>query len=253
MSGRLQVDNLAVSALAWNPASSTVALGTLHGCVELQEAFLKRVSYGACFEITCSTGSQATVRNLQTGRLSVGGSHPLPPASRFDAVNIMPRVRPSHALTTAGHTLHMRSAHGALEKVDIYRERFVVAKTPGSLLLADMDAARSSEVPWAHSGRERFSFEHPQVPDRGACMRHPSSVLCTLPCKAVQKLHSTWMTMHAGVRHLGWRQAASGGIRGQRLPGRSASPPQGAAAAAPEGAAGRQPGLRSSLPAGDAA
>jgi hypothetical protein len=67
----LCMQDFAVSALAWNPRSSTIAVGTLHGSVELHHTFLKRVSYGDAFEITFLTGSQADVRNVQTGEASM--------------------------------------------------------------------------------------------------------------------------------------------------------------------------------------
>lgn len=54
-------------------------------------------------------------------------------------------------------------ALGGLENVDIYHDRYIVGRTQSSLLLADLHAHLSSEVPWTHSRSERFSFDCLQV------------------------------------------------------------------------------------------
>ena len=59
---------MAVSALAWKPDCGTVVVGTLLGSLELRDACLRRVSYGRTFDITCWTGSRATIRHVETGQ-----------------------------------------------------------------------------------------------------------------------------------------------------------------------------------------
>eukprot|EP01006_Ploeotia_vitrea_P031095 TRINITY_DN63406_c0_g1_i1.p1 TRINITY_DN63406_c0_g1~~TRINITY_DN63406_c0_g1_i1.p1 ORF type:complete len:1553 (+),score=958.06 TRINITY_DN63406_c0_g1_i1:271-4659(+) len=47
-----------------------------------------------------------------------------------------------------------------MQKVRVYRDRYVVAHTPETLVLADMKTGRSSEVMWNNSGgKEKFSFD----------------------------------------------------------------------------------------------
>ena len=154
---------MAVSALAWRPGSGTVAVGTLHGCVELHDVFLKRTSCGRTLEVTCWKGSRATIRHAETGQ----DSAQLRQSTLWLAVHHAECCMQSHASPAGpGQAMVVACAHGALEDVDIYHERYVVGRTPGSLLLADARARLSSEIPWTHSRSERFSFGCPQVPIR---------------------------------------------------------------------------------------
>lgn len=43
------------------------------------------------------------------------------------------------------------------------RDRFVVAYTPNSLIVADMITEKSSEVTWQSAGNERFFFDNENV------------------------------------------------------------------------------------------
>ena len=56
-----------VTALCWSPKGSTVAMGTLSGCIMLFTACLKRVQHNSTFEVTQNTVSAANIRHLVTG------------------------------------------------------------------------------------------------------------------------------------------------------------------------------------------
>lgn len=43
------------------------------------------------------------------------------------------------------------------------KDRYVVAYTNSSLLLADLETARSSEIQWQSAGNEKFYFENENV------------------------------------------------------------------------------------------
>ncbi|CAL8468379.1 g7919 [Coccomyxa elongata] len=49
-----------------------------------------------------------------------------------------------------------------LTKIDIYQQRFVVAKTPKSLVISDFISSLTGEILWAGSGKERFYFASAQ-------------------------------------------------------------------------------------------
>jgi intraflagellar transport protein 172 len=51
----------------------------------------------------------------------------------------------------------------AAPQVNIHQERYVVARTPRSLLLADLQTCRMSEVGWAEQGGEKFYFGNEKV------------------------------------------------------------------------------------------
>jgi intraflagellar transport protein 172 len=50
-----------------------------------------------------------------------------------------------------------------IKKINIYQERFLVAHTPESMLLGDLQTCRLSEIPWHSTGNEKIFFENPTV------------------------------------------------------------------------------------------
>ena len=50
-----------------------------------------------------------------------------------------------------------------ITKIDIYDDQFLVAHTPETLLMGDLESCKLSEVPWNGSGKEKFYFDNPQV------------------------------------------------------------------------------------------
>ena len=58
----------------------------------------------------------------------------------------------------------LKSAFGLeVEKINIYKDRFLVAHTTESLLLGDLETCKLSEIPWMGSGQEKFHFDNPQA------------------------------------------------------------------------------------------
>lgn len=50
-----------------------------------------------------------------------------------------------------------------IEKINIYKDQFVIAITPETLIVADMSSNRLSEVPWLGGGHEKFNFDYPNI------------------------------------------------------------------------------------------
>lgn len=51
-----------------------------------------------------------------------------------------------------------------IQKVDVYQERFIVARTQGTLMLGDLESCKLSELPWDSDLTERFFFDSDKVP-----------------------------------------------------------------------------------------
>lgn len=58
-----------------------------------------------------------------------------------------------------------------VERINIYQDRFLVASTPQTLMLGDLDSCCLSEVAWEHLGTEKYHFDTPQV--QQLAQRHP--------------------------------------------------------------------------------
>ena len=61
--------DMPVSAVAWRPDGTALAVGSSHGRVELHEAFVKQISHGDSFRIMYLTMCKLHVKNLSTGTL----------------------------------------------------------------------------------------------------------------------------------------------------------------------------------------
>lgn len=118
-----------VSAAQWKPDGSQLAVGSLCGAVDVFSACLRRHLYRDTHEVVYVSESLVNVRDLRG---------------------------PNRA------TLLSRVG-GRIERVNVYQGRFLVARTPGSVLVGDLEAGKCSEVPWAGTGQERFVFDYPQV------------------------------------------------------------------------------------------
>jgi hypothetical protein len=57
-----------------------------------------------------------------------------------------------------------------IQKVDIYQERFIVARTQRHLMLGDLVSCKLSEIPWESDLTERFYFDGDKV-GRGCAHR----------------------------------------------------------------------------------
>ena len=123
-----RVENMySVTALSWKPDGGKLAVGTLCGRVDLYDVCLKRTMYKGGFELTYVSHSQVIVRHVESN------------------VRIV-----------------VRSQYGfEISKTNIYRSRYVVANTSKTLLLADMESLRVSEVEWHGDGSEKYIFDNP--------------------------------------------------------------------------------------------
>ena len=64
----------------------------------------------------------------------------------------------------AGTRIVLKSHFGyEITKIDIYDDQFLVAQTPETLLMGDLETCKLSEVPWNGSGKEKYFFDNPQV------------------------------------------------------------------------------------------
>jgi hypothetical protein len=59
--------------------------------------------------------------------------------------------------------LHTAYGH-ALGRITVHQERYLISRTPATLLLGNLDTCRLSEIAWPHvGGGERFSFDNERV------------------------------------------------------------------------------------------
>eukprot|EP00939_MAST-03C_sp_MAST-3C-sp1_P000124 g124.t1 len=124
------IDNLySVTALSWKADGSRLSVGALCGVVDIYDACLKRCRYRGKYEFTYVSLSQVLIKELATGAI-----------------------------------VNLKSSHGhEITSIDIFQERFIVAKTLKTLLTGDMVARKLSEIPWRSSGKEKFDFTNPAV------------------------------------------------------------------------------------------
>jgi intraflagellar transport protein 172 len=69
-----------------------------------------------------------------------------------------------HSLDT-GARMFLKSHHNLeIKSISVlHNDKFLVAHTPDTLLLASLDACKLSEIPWRGSGQEKFFFEFKNV------------------------------------------------------------------------------------------
>ena len=103
-----------VTALAWKPDGSKLAVGGLTGLCDLYDACLRRTRYRNAFEFTYVSPSTVVVRRLANGTRIV-----------------------------------LRSSFGyEISRIRIHKDRFLTARTPATLLMGDLESCRLSEIPW---------------------------------------------------------------------------------------------------------
>lgn len=125
-----EVPNLyTVTALAWRADGSRLIVGSLCGGVDMFDVCIRRARYRETHEFTYVSLSQVIVKSLATGSRIV-----------------------------------LKSNVGfEIKKINIFQERFLVATTPESLLLGDLQTCRLSEIPWLSTGTEKYFFDNPTV------------------------------------------------------------------------------------------
>ncbi|OXU27721.1 hypothetical protein TSAR_004638 [Trichomalopsis sarcophagae] len=122
-----------VTALAWRKDGSKLVVGSLCGAVEMFETILRRTLLRGSHEVSYVGPSQVVIRSLE------GKSRPVVVKSNSGAeiedVKVMGRS-----------------------------DNRVVARTPISLLICDIDQNLLSEIPWEDkNGSEKFFFDYPGV------------------------------------------------------------------------------------------
>mmetsp|Transcript_43192 Transcript_43192/g.92156 ORF Transcript_43192/g.92156 Transcript_43192/m.92156 type:complete len:1765 (-) Transcript_43192:92-5386(-) len=125
-----EVANLySVTALSWRADGSRLIVGSLCGGLDMFDVCIRRARYRGTHEFTYVSLSQVIVKSLATGARIV-----------------------------------LKSNVGfEIKKINIFQERFLVAHTPESILLGDLQTCRLSEIPWHSAGNEKFFFDNPTV------------------------------------------------------------------------------------------
>lgn len=124
------VENMySVTSMTWKQDGSRFVVGALCGLVDMYDACIRRHRYKNKFEFTYVSLSQVIVKRLATGTRIVLKSH-------------------------FGYEIL---------KINIFHDRFLVAHTPDTLLMGDLESCKLSEVPWNGSGNEKFHFDYPTV------------------------------------------------------------------------------------------
>ncbi|EFJ49307.1 intraflagellar protein IFT172 [Volvox carteri f. nagariensis] len=132
--GHKHIENFyAVSAASWKPDGSKLTVGSMTGAVDMYDACVKRHMYKGKFEFTYVSKSAVIVKTLKTGMRIV-----------------------------------LKSVYGyEIEKINIYHDRYLVARTSYTLLMGDLESCKLSEIPWESNNTEKFHFENERV-----CMVH---------------------------------------------------------------------------------
>lgn len=125
-----EVPNLySVTALTWRADGSRLIVGSLCGGVDMFDVCIRRSRYRGTHEFTYVSLSQVIVKSIATG-----------------------------------HRIVLKSNVGfEIQKINIFQDRFLVANTPESILLGDLQTCRLSEIPWHSGGNEKFFFDNPTV------------------------------------------------------------------------------------------
>eukprot|EP00672_Neobodo_designis_P025471 CAMPEP_0174835280 /NCGR_PEP_ID=MMETSP1114-20130205/5324_1 /TAXON_ID=312471 /ORGANISM="Neobodo designis, Strain CCAP 1951/1" /LENGTH=1775 /DNA_ID=CAMNT_0016069225 /DNA_START=364 /DNA_END=5691 /DNA_ORIENTATION=+ len=120
---------LAITTLAWKCDGSRLVTGTITGAIDTYDACLRRYCLRGAFEMTYVSHNQVIVKRLSTGTRIVLKSY-------------------------LGYEI---------QRVNVHKDRFLIANTATTLLLGDLGTCGLSEVEWQLTGREHFIFDNPQV------------------------------------------------------------------------------------------
>ena len=127
--GITKVENMySVTAMDWKSDGDKLAVGTLCGIVDLYDVCVRRALIKGGFEMTYVSHSQVIVRHVDT--------------------NLRLVVRSQFGLE--------------ILKTNVFKGRFVVASTPETLIMGDMESQRLSEIQWHGNttSTEKFIFDN---------------------------------------------------------------------------------------------
>ncbi|KAL9645308.1 hypothetical protein ABK040_002508 [Willaertia magna] len=127
----LEIPNLyAITSACWKPDGSRLVIGNMTGQVDWFDACIKRYRYKGEFEFTFVSSSQVIVKRLSTNVRIVL-------KSLFEE---------------------------EILKVNVAREQYIIARTPLTLLLGDLESCKLSEIHWnSDDQKEKFYFDNPKV------------------------------------------------------------------------------------------
>eukprot|EP00697_Spironema_sp_BW2_P009375 gnl/Spiro4/24229_TR12030_c0_g1_i1.p1 gnl/Spiro4/24229_TR12030_c0_g1~~gnl/Spiro4/24229_TR12030_c0_g1_i1.p1 ORF type:complete len:1700 (+),score=346.14 gnl/Spiro4/24229_TR12030_c0_g1_i1:76-5175(+) len=118
-----------ITALSWKADGSGLALGTTTGVVDIYEASMKRSAYKNKYEIVQVSNSAVLIKRLSTGK-----------------------------------QILVKSQYGRdIVKTSMHKDRYYLATTADTLLVADCLEGILTEVRWSGSGSEKFVFDNPAV------------------------------------------------------------------------------------------
>lgn len=118
-----------VTACAWKQDGSKIGIGSLCGSVDVFDLCLKKSNYRGKFEFTYVSLSQVIVKKIENGSSIV-----------------------------------LKSMQGhEISKINVYQDRYITATTHSTILLADTENGKLSELPWRGSGNEKFDFSNPNI------------------------------------------------------------------------------------------
>lgn len=125
--GITKIDNMySVTAMDWKSDGGVLAVGTLCGVVDFYDICVKRTLFKGGFEVTHVSSSQVIVRQINTNtRIAIKSSY-----------------------------------NCEILKTNIYKNRYVVGTTTDTLLLADLETLKMSEIQYVSNDKEKFIFDN---------------------------------------------------------------------------------------------
>lgn len=119
-----------ITAGCWRPDGTKFLTGNLCGSVDVFDISIKKMKFKGKFELSYISPSKVKIVNLEKGLQTV---------------------------ITSNRELE-------IAKIDILKDRYIIAETSNTLILGDIINNKSSEVEWLGSGNEKFEFT-----DRNLC------------------------------------------------------------------------------------
>lgn len=124
-SGSFKIANYySITSACWKPDGTKFLTGNLCGSVDVYDISIKKMKFKGKFELNYVSSSKIKIQSLEKG---------------------------SEAVISSQRGLE-------IQKIDILKDRFVVAETANTLIVGDINNNCQSEVEWNGSGNENFEF-----------------------------------------------------------------------------------------------